>query len=283
MCLKLRRYILSLLLFSHAVFSLQYILSNLSCSNTLNTVVNDISFECDEYCSLGKKGNFSALISYEDLESVKLIIQLDFSAIYNTSSSYSSTYLSSNTEIKNLNESLTFSQYHDICYNNSCNGNGQFELNFQYTIPTFGDLNDFIIGTDIQIFLLSFDDYHLDEVIGACQALFSSGTEGFQNSATWSSTIHITSNIISSSYFFYGTIAGASLGIIVLFSKCQKKDERDDIINFLNRKNTYFLERRGDWAVVMIKLQRDEFDIDYTDSNCSLYDYQLSQQSSIVY
>jgi len=244
---------LLLLLFSLG-FSLEESLSlyNLTCSNSLKVVVSEISLECEEYCSLGKEGNFSAKISYEDLESVKLILQIDFSAIYNISNSYAYYFL--NTGEDSLSQSLSFSEIHDVCNSYNC-GDGEFELTFQYTIPTFGYLDNFVIGTYIQIFFLSFDNYERDKVIGACQALFSSFTEEIDSASTDitnitnitnTTNITTTTHVISSSsgYIFYGTIAVVSLGtFLLLFLKRKNKDETDELIDILKRRNAFFLER----------------------------------------
>lgn len=200
-------------------------LTNLTCDESYSVSVSDISFSCDEGCSFGSSGNLTSSLSYSNLgvQDLYTTAKMNFSAFTNESA-----YDFQVTDA-GFSQQMFFGSMVDLCEDtddSSCDlDEGNFSANFEYSIPSAGDLNEYFAGYTVESNVRIYDYYNNMGLVGDCVAMLTTAapeqTQTYQKVAS------------NTAYFF--AAAAAALALVYLLPTGSNNANDEKKVDLLNK------------------------------------------------
>lgn len=200
-------------------------LTNLTCDESYPVTVSNVDFSCEEGCGFGSSGNFQSSMSYSniDVEDLYTTALINFTA-YTNQSAY--TYQVTDA---GFTQQMFFGSMVDLCENYTDDSAcyleaGTFSSNFNYSIPSAGDLNQYFSGYTVQSSVKIYDYYNNMALVGDCLALLTTQAP-VSESPTYQT-------VGSDAYFYAFAAAAAILMVYMIPHSSDKKDEKKiDLLN----------------------------------------------------
>lgn len=199
-------------------------LTSLTCDASYPVTLSDIEFSCDQGCNFGASGNLTSSLSYANLgvQDLYTTAKMNFTAFTN-GSAYD--YQVSDA---GFSQQMFFGSMVDLCENtddSSCDlDEGNFNANFEYSIPSAGDLNDYFAGYTVQSDVRIYDYYNNMGLVGDCVAMLTTAApnqaQAYQKVAS------------NTAYFLAAAAAALALVYVLPLSNKNANDEKKvDLLN----------------------------------------------------